>query len=29
MLPISKRASGGLQFFVERMVDKKPEVSNG
>ena len=29
MLSISKRASGGLQFFVERMLDKDPEVSNG
>ena len=29
MLPVSKRASGGLQFFVERMLDTDPEVSNG
>lgn len=29
MLSVSKRASGGLQFFVERMLDKDPEVSNG
>ena len=29
MLPLSKRASGGLQFFVERMLDTDPEVSNG
>jgi flagellar biosynthesis protein FlhG len=29
MLPVSKRASGGLQFFVERMLDPDPEVSNG
>lgn len=29
LLPISKHASGGLQFFVERMLDSDPEVSNG
>lgn len=29
LLPISKHASGGLQFFVERMLNSDPEVSNG
>ena len=29
LLPISQHASGGLQFFVERMLNSDPEVSNG
>lgn len=29
LLPVTKRASGGLQFFVERMLDTDPEPSHG
>jgi flagellar biosynthesis protein FlhG len=29
LLPVAKRASGGLQFFVERMLNTDPEASHG
>ena len=29
LLPVTKRASGGLQFFVERMLNTDPEATHG